>query len=143
MTKLSCLVVEDEVLLSEVLADYIKQVPFLELKTVFHDAISAVAWMEDNKVDLIFVDINLPKLKGIDFIKMFQGKSRFIITTAYHEYALQGYELNVVDYLMKPIEFSRFLQAVKKAMDISHKIVSVTTEQKESVKDSLFINMNK
>src|SRR5450432_1171676 len=143
MTKLSCLVVEDEVLLSEVLADYIKQVPFLELKTVFHDAISAVAWMEDNKVDLIFVDINLPKLKGIDFIKMFQGKSRFIITTAYHEYALQGYELNVIDYLMKPIEFSRFLQSVKKAMSLSHRPPVPVPEERQPVKDSLYINKDK
>ncbi|HMC86658.1 MAG TPA: LytTR family DNA-binding domain-containing protein [Chitinophagaceae bacterium] len=143
MTKLSCLVVEDEVLLSEVLADYIKQVPFLELKTVFHDAISAVAWMEDNKVDLIFIDINLPRLKGIDFIKMFQGKTGFIITTAYHEYALQGYDLNVIDYLMKPVEFSRFLQAVKKAVDISHRPAIFVTGPKQEIKDSLFVNLNK
>jgi DNA-binding LytR/AlgR family response regulator len=143
MKKLSCLVIEDEVLLSEVLVDYIKQVPFLELQSVFHDAISAVAWLEDNSADLIFIDINLPKLKGIDFIKMFRGKSQFIITTAYHEYALQGYELSVIDYLMKPVEFSRFLQAVKKAMDLSHKTNSPAALQKETIKDSLFINMNK
>lgn len=143
MKKISCIVIEDEVLLAEVLADYIGQVPFLELQSVFHDAISAVAWLEEQDTDLIFVDINLPKLKGIDFIKMFQGKSRFIITTAYHEYALQGYELNVIDYLMKPIEFSRFLQAVKKAMALSHNSPVPLSEERQRVKDSLYINKDK
>lgn len=143
MTTLSCLVIEDETILADVLVDYIKQVPFLRLCNVFHDAVSALQYFEENEVDLVFIDINLPKLKGIDFIKMFQGRSKFIITTAYHEYALQGYDLNVVDYLMKPIEFSRFMQAVKKAIDASIKIVTTQAEHLQEVKDHIFINMNK
>lgn len=141
MTKLSCLVIEDEPLLSNVLTDYISQVPFLELKAVYHDAVGAIEFIETRKVDLVFIDINLPKVKGIDFIRMFQGKSKFIITTAYHEYAVQGYELNVVDYLMKPIEFSRFLQAVKKVFDppsfTLHNLVSAEP------RNYLFVNINK
>ena len=141
MTKLSCLVIEDEPLLLNVLTDYISQVPFLELKAVYHDAVSAIEFIETQKVDLVFIDINLPKVKGIDFIRMFQGKSRFIITTAYHEYAVQGYELNVVDYLMKPIEFSRFLQAVKKVFDPPtinlHQLISAEP------RNYLFVNINK
>ena len=138
---MTCLVIEDEPLLAKVLADYIGQVPFLDLQPVFHDAVTAMAWMENHSADLVFIDINLPKLKGIDFIKMLQGRTAFIITTAYHEYAVQGYELNVVDYLMKPIEFSRFLQAVKKAMDMLHKNAGAVPAG--TAKDFLFVNMNK
>ncbi len=141
MTKLSCLVIEDEPLLSNVLTDYISQVPFLELKAVYHDAVSAIEFIETQKVDLVFIDINLPKVKGIDFIRMFQGKSKFIITTAYHEYAVQGFELNVVDYLMKPIEFSRFLQAVKKVFDPP--TVSLYNLVSAEPRNYLFVNINK
>lgn len=143
MKRLSCLVIEDESLLAAVLADYIEQVPFLELASVFNDAISAMEYIESNPVDLAFIDINLPKLTGIEFIRMFQGRTKFIITTAYHEYALQGYELNVVDYLMKPIEFSRFLQAVKKVLGTGSgtQLSSVTPQVTQ--KNYLFVNINK
>ncbi len=123
MRKLSCLIIEDEQILAEVLAEYVRKVPFLELKAILNDAITALEYLEENEVDLIFIDINLPKLKGIDFIKMVPVSAKFIITTAYHEYALEGYELNVIDYLMKPIEFNRFLMAVKKAAEIEKKHV--------------------
>jgi DNA-binding LytR/AlgR family response regulator len=141
MRKYNCIIIEDEHLLAEVLVDYIKQVPFLELKSVFGDGLAAMEFLQQNKVELIFVDINLPKLKGIDFIKMFQGTSKFIITTAYHEYAVLGYELNVIDYLLKPIDFSRFLTAVNKM---------ITDEKKEAdrgkrseINDYLYVNINK
>src|SRR4249919_217854 len=109
MKKLSCLIIEDENLLADVLAEYIDQVPFLELKGIFNDGMSALEYLEVNNVDLIFIDINLPKLKGIDFIRMFPNNAKYIITTAYHEYAVEGFTLNVVDYLLKPIEFNRFM----------------------------------
>lgn len=76
---------------------------------ICRDAIFALEVLQNEKIDLIFLDINLPKLKGLDFIKTLKHAPQIIITTAYHEYALQGYEYNVVDYLLKPIEFSRFL----------------------------------
>ncbi len=143
MRKLSCLIIEDEQILAEVLAEYVGKVPFLELKTILNDAITALEYLEENEVDLIFIDINLPKLKGIDFIKMVPVSAKFIITTAYHEYALEGYELNVVDYLLKPIEFNRFLMAVKKAAEIEKKHVPKIAPEKNEPQDFLFINMNK
>jgi len=140
MKKLSCLIIEDESLLADVLAEYISQVPFLELKKIFNDGMSALEYLEVNNVDLIFIDINLPKLKGIDFIKMFPNSARYIITTAYHEYAVEGFNLNVVDYLLKPIEFNRFMMAVKKATD---GLVINRTLTENGMKDYFYINMNK
>ncbi len=114
MPQFNCIIVEDEPLAAEVLQDYIGQVSFLTLKAVCRDAIFALEILQKEKIDLIFLDINLPKLKGLDFIKTLKHAPQIIITTAYHEYALQGYEYNVVDYLLKPIEFSRFLAGVNK-----------------------------
>lgn len=114
MLRYSCIIVEDEPLAAEVLADYVKQVPFLDLKGICEDALYAVEMMKKEKIDVIFLDIHLPKLKGLDFIKTLTQSPQIIITSAYNEYALQGYELNVVDYLLKPVEFSRFLTAVNK-----------------------------
>lgn len=139
MKKLSCIIIEDEHLLADVLADYVSQVPFLEQAGLFGDAVSALAFLQNNPVDLIFIDINLPRLKGIDFIKSYQGDARFIITTAYHEYAVEGYELNVADYLLKPISFPRFLKAVNKLMLEQPKPVA----KDAAAKAYFYINMNK
>ncbi|RYF84870.1 MAG: response regulator transcription factor [Chitinophagaceae bacterium] len=114
MKKISCLILEDEPLAAEVLEDYIHQVPFLQLKATCTDAIYAMEVLQTEAIDLIFLDIHLPKIKGLDFIKTLRNPPKVIITSAYQEYALQGYELNVVDYLLKPIEWSRFLMAVNK-----------------------------
>jgi DNA-binding LytR/AlgR family response regulator len=110
----NCIVVEDEPLAAEVLEDYIRQVPFLHLKGICVDAIFAMEMLQKEKIDLIFLDIHLPKLKGLDFIRTLKHPPQIIIVSAYHEYALQGYEYNVIDYLLKPVEFSRFLMAVNK-----------------------------
>ena len=114
MKKLRCLIVEDEPLAAEVLADYVSQMRQLELVGICEDAIYATEALSNESIDVIFLDIHLPKLKGLDFIKSLQNPPQIIITTAYHQYALEGFELSVVDYLLKPIEFSRFLQAVNK-----------------------------
>lgn len=114
MSKYSCIIVEDEPLAAEVLTDYIHQVPFLELKGVCVDAIYAMEMLQANKIDLIFLDIHLPKLKGLEFLESLKNPPAVIITSAYNEYALQGFDLNVVDYLLKPIRFNRFLKAVNK-----------------------------
>lgn len=114
MEKYNCILVEDEPLAAEILKDYIDQVPFLNLIAVCEDAIYALDILQKEKIDLIFLDINLPKLKGFDFIQTLKNPPNIIITTAYHEHALLGYEFNVVDYLMKPIAFNRFLVAVNK-----------------------------
>jgi len=111
---LNCLIVEDEPLATDVLVEYVKRVPFLQLKTNCSDAIMALEIMQREQIDVIFLDIHLPGLKGLDFIKTLQDPPAIILTTAYHQYAVEGYELNVVDYLLKPIEFKRFLEAVNK-----------------------------
>lgn len=114
MEKYNCIIIEDEPLAAEILQEYIADIPFLILKNTYADALRALEDLRSNDIDLIFLDINLPKLKGFDFIQTLKNPPHIIITTAHHEFALQGYELNVVDYLLKPIEFSRFLKAVNK-----------------------------
>jgi DNA-binding LytR/AlgR family response regulator len=117
MKKMTCVVVEDEPLSSGILEDYIREVSFLELRTVFRDAVSALNFLQTEPVDLYFVDIHLPKLKGLDMLRSFHFPGQVIITTAYHEYAVEGYELGIVDYLLKPISFDRFLKGAHKARE--------------------------
>jgi DNA-binding LytR/AlgR family response regulator len=117
MQVLNCLIVEDEPLAADVIRDYIAQVPGLQLKGICEDVFLANEWLRTEKIDLLFLDINLPGMNGIDFLKILNGKFQIILTTAYQEYAIDGFNLNVVDYLLKPIEFGRFLQAVNKVYD--------------------------
>lgn len=114
MQTYNCIIVEDEPLAAEVLQDYIRQVPFLKLVCCCSDAFFAMESLQQFDVDLLFLDIHLPKMKGLDLITVLKKPPKVIITSAYQEYALQGYEFNVIDYLLKPIEFSRFLKAVNK-----------------------------
>jgi DNA-binding LytR/AlgR family response regulator len=114
MKKLKCLVVEDEQLAAEGLEEFIRQVPTLAFIGACSDALSALEFLKNQAVDVLFLDIHLPKLKGLDFLKTLQNPPQVILTTAYHQYALEGYELNVVDYLLKPFGFPRFLAAVNK-----------------------------
>lgn len=114
MIHLNCLIVEDEPLAAEILEDYVQQVPFLKTQNVCHQAIDAIAEIKSKKPDVLFLDLHLPGMKGFDFLRTLPYPLQTIVTTAYHQYALEGYELNIKDYLMKPIEFSRFLTAVNK-----------------------------
>lgn len=143
MQRYHCLIIEDEPLAAEVLQDYIRQVPFLELKGVASDAIFAMELLQQQKIDLIFLDIHLPKLKGFDFIRTLKQPPHVIITSAYHEYALQGYEYNVVDYLLKPIEFSRFLMAVNKLKQSPVPAVSIHSLLASPERAYLFFNVSK
>lgn len=145
-----CLIVEDEPLAAEILRDYIQQVPFLSLVHTCSDALFALDYLSRNEVDLMFLDIHLPGLKGVDMLSSLAHPPQVIFTTAYHEYALQGYELNVVDYLLKPIEFKRFLQAVSKVKagkrPDSKSTLAIQTEGKKvviQIADILFIESQK
>ncbi len=136
------IIVEDEPIAAEILSDYITQVPFLKNIAICSDALYAMEVLQKEKVDLMFLDIHMPKIKGMEFIKMIKNPPQIIITSAYNEYALQGFELGVLDYLIKPIEFNRFLMAVNKlphqgtpAQGIQH----VFSNEKPSV----FFNVNK
>ncbi len=110
-----CLIVDDEPPAREVIKRYIEQVPLLELAGECANAIEAMTRLQHQPVDLIFLDIRMPQLNGTDFLKTLKSSPRIILTTAFAEYALEGYELDVVDYLLKPIRFDRFLKAVNKA----------------------------
>src|SRR5580704_12068317 len=118
MSKLNCIIIEDEPLAVKVLADYISQIPFLELAATFKDAILATDYLRQNNTDLIILDIHLPRLKGMAFLRTLASPPAVIITTAYHQYAVEGFNLNVTDYLLKPIEFERFLVAVTKVRTV-------------------------
>ncbi len=141
MSKLRCIIIEDEPLAVKVLADYVGEVPFLELHGTFKDAILATEYLRDHSVDLIFLDIHLPKLKGMAFLKTLIDPPAVIVTTAYHQYAVEGFNLNVTDYLLKPFEFERFLIAVNKVKSgQSEKNIEV---EPPDVKDYLFVNVQK
>jgi two-component system, LytTR family, response regulator len=111
---INCLVVDDEQHAIDILKHYIGQTPFLHLVASTTNPIEALQMVNEKKIELIFLDIQMPELSGIDFIKAIHGKAKVILTTAYSEFALESYELDVVDYLLKPIRFPRFLQAVQK-----------------------------
>ncbi|RFS24706.1 DNA-binding response regulator [Chitinophaga silvatica] len=137
MSRIKCIVIEDEPLAAKVLKDYISAVPFLELQGIFKDAILASEFLLKNEVDLIFLDIHLPKLKGMAFLKTLTNPPSVIVTTAYHQYAVEGFALNVTDYLLKPIEFERFLTAVNKVnVDNRGNTESVS-------RDFIFVNVQK
>ena len=113
---LRCIIVEDEPLAAEILAEYIGMTPFLTLTHTCPDAINALDVVHNHPVDVIFLDINLPKLTGLEFIKTLRRQPRVIVTSAYHEFAVEGFDLQVTDYLLKPIEFNRFTKAANKLL---------------------------
>ncbi|HBB93496.1 MAG: DNA-binding response regulator [Bacteroidetes bacterium GWF2_49_14] len=141
MSKIRCIVIEDEPLAAKVLSDYILQVPFLELQGIFKDAILAIEYLRDNSTELIFLDIHLPKLKGMAFLKTLLHPPAVIITTAYHQYAVEGFDLNVTDYLLKPFALERFLVAVNKVKTAQSEIRKIN--ENEDRKDFIFLNVQK
>lgn len=112
---MKCIIIDDEPLAIELLSDYVSKLPDLELVSSFTNPIKALHSLEKEPVDLVFLDIQMPELTGIQFMKITKGKTKFILTTAYDNYALESYEYEVVDYLMKPISLDRFLTSVEKA----------------------------
>ena len=117
MDKYTCIIIEDEPLALEKTKDFVSKVPFLQLSATFDNALTGLAYLNNNKVDILFLDINMDELTGIELLQSSKITSQVIITTAYQEYALKGYELQITDYLLKPFAFNRFLQAVNKAQE--------------------------
>jgi two-component system, LytTR family, response regulator len=136
---IACLIVDDEPPAREIIRRYIQEIPTLQLAGECANAIQALMALQQQSVDLLFLDIHMPQLNGIDFIKTLKHPPKVILTTAFSEYALEGYELDVVDYLMKPIRFERFLKAVNKAFPLSNGYnaevrtpMPVSTEEKKN-----------
>lgn len=140
MKKIKCIIIEDEPLAVNVLTNYIQRLPGLELTATFKDAMSAGNYLQNETTDLIFLDIHLPKIKGLDFLRILKEPPVSIITTAYHQYALEGFELSVADYLMKPISFERFTAAITKA----RKLITLNHFSPIEKKDnSIFLTINR
>ncbi|TAH03074.1 MAG: DNA-binding response regulator [Sphingobacteriales bacterium] len=114
---ISCLVIDDEPLAIDILADYIAKIPSLTLVKTFENPLEALNLINQTKIDLVFLDVQMPQLTGIQFLNIAQGKCKVILTTAYSQYAVDGFNLDVVDYLLKPIAFERFYKAVQKFID--------------------------
>ena len=136
---IKCIIVDDEPHAIEVLDHYVKQTPHLQLVASFTNPIGALQLLGQQKIDLVFLDIQMPELSGIDLIKAIQGKSKVILTTAYSEFALEGYDLYVVDYLLKPIRLPRFLAAVQKAVEQIHALNENTLQQEIGEDDYIFV----
>ena len=115
---MNCIIIEDEPLALERAKDYVQKLPFLNLLSSFDNALDALSFLKNNSVDLIFLDIHLGTFSGIQLLESTTIKSQVILTTAYHEYALKGYDLKVTDYLLKPYTFERFVQAVDRAQTL-------------------------
>jgi DNA-binding LytR/AlgR family response regulator len=113
---MKCIIVDDEPLAIEIMESYVNKVEQLKLEGTFRNAVSAFTFLQQHPVDLIFLDIQMPKLSGIDFLKTLKNPPKVIFTTAFRDYALDGFELEVADYLLKPIPFDRFLKAVAKVL---------------------------
>lgn len=126
---MKCIVVDDEPLAHRIIKNYCEHISFLSLEKECHSAFEAIEYLNENQVDLIFLDINMPQLKGLDFLRTLSNPPFIIITSAYQEYALEGYELNISDYLLKPFSFERFLKAVNK-VNTQQKLITSTNKEK-------------
>ncbi len=130
-----CIVVDDEPLALNILEEYIKKIPYLDLKKSFTSALECIDYLKQNKVDLLFLDIQMEELSGIQLLKVLKERPEVIFTTAYNEYAIQGFDLDVTDYLLKPISFERFLIAVDKVYEkISLKKMPVMQQLESAAK---------
>ena len=146
--KVTCIVVDDEPLAIELLEEYINQTPRLQLLNKFDNPLSAMEYLKSHKVDILFVDIQMPVLTGIDLVKILQEPPTVIFTTAYREYAVESYDLEAIDYLVKPITYVRFIKAINK---YNESLASHTTQESpsqlntpiEKPKESIYVNVNK
>jgi DNA-binding LytR/AlgR family response regulator len=118
--KIRCLIIDDEPLAQRVVEKFIEDIPTLELAGKCKNAIEAIQFLDEKDVDLMFLDVNMPKLSGVNFLKTLKNPPFVILTTAYSEYAIEGYELDVIDFLIKPFSFERFLKAINKAHERLH-----------------------
>ena len=133
--KLNCLIIDDEPVARNGMEEYVKEVEFLNLVGKCENPVKASTYLESSSIDLLLLDIHMPKMSGIDFLKTLSNPPMVIFTTAYSDYALQGYSLDIIDYLMKPVSFDRFFKAVQKARDF----YNLKHQQKSTSQEFFFI----
>lgn len=142
--KIKCMIVDDEPLAIQLLTAHVNQIDQLELVATANNPIEAIGLLKEHNVDLLFLDIQMPVLTGIELVKALQNRPDVIFTTAYRDYAVESYELDVVDYLMKPITFVRFVQSVNKYLDKkSNAIVEQPNTTNHSENNSIYVNVNR
>ena len=137
------IIIDDEHIAHDIIKGYCDILPNMQLMTHCYDAIEALEYLSKNKVDLIFLDLNMPKLKGFEFLKTLSSPPKVIVTTAYSEFALEGYELSVVDYLLKPFSFERFLKAINKVVGTSGTSKQSSSEEIDATAGQIFLRQNK
>ena len=137
--KLKCLIVDDEILAQDVVEKYVASIPTLNLVGKCDNAIEAISFLHNNPVDILFLDLNMPELSGLDMLKTLANPPKVILTTAYTEYALESYEYGVVDYLLKPIKFERFIKAINKVVEQFEETKKVVEEQQPKQPPTIFI----
>ena len=136
------LIIDDEYIAHDIIKGYCDSLPNMQLMKNCYDGLEAFEYLNKNEVDLIFLDLNMPKLKGFDFLKTLKNPPKVIVTTAYKEYALEGYELNISDYLLKPFGFDRFLKAINKTFSSPATKLSVSS-QSNKISKRIFLRSNK
>lgn len=143
--RLRCIVIDDEPIGRELIVDFVKTIPFLELQASYEDPIHALDYLQSNEVDIIFSDIEMPKINGIDLIRTLTKPPAIIFITAHRDFALEGFENGVVDYLVKPVAYSRFLKAVNRAKERIQSLVNGTKEalpETNILSERIFIKVN-
>jgi DNA-binding LytR/AlgR family response regulator len=143
MKSLQCIIADDEPIARQILESYIKEIPNLDLLASCKNAFEVMDILQTKTVDLLFLDINMPKLSGLSLLKTLQQKPEVIITTAYSEYAIEGFELSVTDYLLKPFSFERFLQAILKVQQKNKSNQNTVIVQNETASNFIFVKSDK
>ena len=142
MKKYKCLIIDDEALARDLLVNYIDKIPNLEVTASFASAMEAIVVLQRETIDILFLDIEMPNLNGLKFLEHLQQQPATILTTAYSEYALKGFDLGVVDYLLKPIQFDRFFKAVLRVLDIQAISIPIEKPQEKPVEKHFFVKVD-
>ncbi|MEL7120306.1 MAG: LytTR family DNA-binding domain-containing protein [Bacteroidota bacterium] len=143
MEKIKCLLVDDEQQARNVLKRHIRQLGMLELAGECQHAIAAYEFLQNNEVDLVFLDIQMPKLNGLDFLRSLEKRPTVILTTAYRNFAFEGFQLDVADYLLKPISFKRFLKSLQKAIQFPSQLIPEENETTLNQKPFIYFRINR
>lgn len=137
------LIIDDEHIAHKIIMEYCEMLPHMKLQKNCYSALEALEYLNTHQVDLVFLDINMPKLKGFEFLKTLSAPPKVIVTTAYSEFAIEGYELNVSDYLLKPFSLERFLKAVNKVMGSNTNLKNASSEENDAATKRIFLRQNK